>query len=95
MRTMVRQVHTLSASTALTTLAAGASQNVDIAANTIVDTDKDGSFTDEITLESVTVSSTNLANLAVTAVTNGGDGNAENVRITIKRTTTLLHCSCC
>ena len=74
----------LSASTALTTLAAGASQNVDIATNTIVDTDKDGSFTDEITLESVTVSSTNLANLAVTAVTNGGDGNAENVRITIK-----------
>ena len=74
----------LSASTALTTLAAGASQNVDIAANTIVDTDKDGSFTDEITLESVTVSSTNLANLAVTAVTNGGDGNTNNVRITIK-----------
>jgi len=74
----------LSASTALTTLAAGASQNVDIADHTIVDTDKDGSFTDEITLESVTVSSTNLANLAVTAVVNGGDGNADNVRITIK-----------
>ncbi|MBK90753.1 MAG: hypothetical protein CL772_06210 [Chloroflexi bacterium] len=74
----------LSASTALTTLGAGNSQNVDIAANTIVDTDKDGSLTDEITLESVNITSTALADLAVTSVTNGGDGNADNVRIVIK-----------
>ena len=62
----------LSASTDLNALAAAASQTITIAAHTIVDTDKDESYIDEVVLgqgSSNPIPLSQLVNIAVTAVT--------------------------
>jgi len=65
----------------------GDTANCDVVGHTVIDTDKDGSFLDEVFIVAHAtnpVTATVLAGLTVTAVTNGGDGTPANVRITVR-----------
>ena len=64
-------------------LGAGASVQMTLSNQTIIDTDKDGSFTDELVLASGAsegVSAAHLVNIAITAASNSGD----NALVTVK-----------
>ena len=64
-----------------TTLAASSAVVIQITADAVIDADKDGSLIDEVTLgastDAATVSSTDLSNLSVTAVSNETDSTVD------------------
>jgi len=75
--------HATAADGDLDNLGAGASTEITLQNNTIIDTDKDGSFIDELVLSSAAsegVSAAHLVNLSITAASNSG----EDALVTIK-----------
>jgi hypothetical protein len=76
-----------------TTLAAAASAVITITADAVIDSDRDGSLTDEVTLgastDAATVSSTDLTNLSVSAVSNKGNNDVD-VTITLAAGATTI-----
>ena len=81
----------LAADTDLGAVTAGADVSFTISTNTVVDTDKDGSYTDEITLAvgegAAAISSADLVGLSVKTVANSG----EDVAVTLTSTNALVN----